>query len=146
MAQQTLVGQYLLITKPSRSHLDTPHSIGLLWTSDKPDAVNSTLQRRTLTRDRHPFPGGFRTRNLSKRAAADPRFRMCGHRHQLSCLHWRQLYLQHTRISLYDVYSTQGDENNSELFRLTLKYLSVLGCEPDEKAYIKKNSFRKSRQ
>jgi hypothetical protein len=34
MAQQPLVGQGLLIIEASRSHSDTPHSVGLLWTSD----------------------------------------------------------------------------------------------------------------
>ena len=37
MAQQPLVGQGLPIIKASRSHSDTPHLVGLLWTSDKPD-------------------------------------------------------------------------------------------------------------
>jgi hypothetical protein len=32
MAQQPLVGQDLLIIEASRSHSDTPHSVGLLWT------------------------------------------------------------------------------------------------------------------
>ena len=32
----------------------TPHSIGLLWTSDQPDAGSSTRQPTTLTTDRHP--------------------------------------------------------------------------------------------
>jgi len=40
MAQQPLVGQGLLIIEVSRSHSDTPHSVGLLWTSDQPDAEN----------------------------------------------------------------------------------------------------------
>jgi hypothetical protein len=39
---QPLVGQGLLIIQPSRSHSDTPHAVGLLWTSDQPDAVTST--------------------------------------------------------------------------------------------------------
>ena len=30
-----LVGQGILIVKPSRSHSDTPHSVGFLWTSVK---------------------------------------------------------------------------------------------------------------
>jgi len=34
MTQQSLVGQGLLIIEASRSHSDTPHSVGLLWTSD----------------------------------------------------------------------------------------------------------------
>ena len=32
---------------------DAPHSVGLLWTSDRPDAVSSTWQHTTLTRGRH---------------------------------------------------------------------------------------------
>ena len=42
MAQQPRVGQGLLIIDPSRSHSDTPHSVGILWTSDQPDAKTST--------------------------------------------------------------------------------------------------------
>jgi len=38
----------------SRSHSNTPHSLGLLWTSDQPDADASISQHSTLTRDRHP--------------------------------------------------------------------------------------------
>jgi hypothetical protein len=38
MEQQPLGGLGLLIVEASRSHSDTPHSIGLLWTSDQPDA------------------------------------------------------------------------------------------------------------
>jgi hypothetical protein len=36
------VGQGLRITEASRSHSDTPHSVGLLWTSDRPVAETST--------------------------------------------------------------------------------------------------------
>jgi len=42
MAQQLVVGQGLLIFEASRSHSDTPHSVGLLWTSDQPDAETPT--------------------------------------------------------------------------------------------------------
>jgi hypothetical protein len=42
LVQQPLVGHGLLIIDASRSHSDTPHSIGLLWTSDQPDAGTST--------------------------------------------------------------------------------------------------------
>jgi hypothetical protein len=38
MAQQPPVGQGLLIIEPSRSHSDTPHSVGMLWANDQPDA------------------------------------------------------------------------------------------------------------
>jgi hypothetical protein len=43
----------------SRLHdhtLDTPQSVGLLWTSDQPVAETSTWQHTTLTTDRHPCP------------------------------------------------------------------------------------------
>jgi hypothetical protein len=79
MAQQPLVGQGLLIIEASRSHSDTPHSVGLVRTSDRPDAETSTWQYTTLTRDRHPCPAGIQTRNPSKRAAADPRLSPRGH-------------------------------------------------------------------
>ena len=36
------------------SYLDIPHLVGLLWTSDQPDAETSTWQHTTLTRDRLP--------------------------------------------------------------------------------------------
>jgi len=48
-----LVGLGLLILEVSRSHSDTPQSVGLLWTSHRPVAETSTLPQ-TLTRDRHP--------------------------------------------------------------------------------------------
>ena len=40
--QQPLVGQGLLIIEVSRSHSDTPHSLGLFRTSDQPDTKTST--------------------------------------------------------------------------------------------------------
>jgi len=49
-------GPCLLINKASRSHSDTPHTVGLLCTSDQPDAETSTWQHTTLTRDRHSCP------------------------------------------------------------------------------------------
>jgi hypothetical protein len=42
MAQQPLVSQGLLIIETSRSHSDTPRSVGLLWTTDQADAETST--------------------------------------------------------------------------------------------------------
>ena len=60
MAQEPLVGQGLLVIEASRSHSDTPHSVGLLWTSDQPNAETSTWQHTTLTRDSACMPlAGF---------------------------------------------------------------------------------------
>ena len=42
MAQQPIVGQGLLIIEASPSHSDTPHSVGLLLTSDQPVAGTTT--------------------------------------------------------------------------------------------------------
>jgi hypothetical protein len=55
---------------------DPPQSIGLLWTSDQP--VAETWQHTTLKTDKHPCPDGIRTRNPSRRSAADPRLRPVG--------------------------------------------------------------------
>ena len=55
------------------------HSVGLLWTRDRPVAEISTWKHKTPIGDRHPYPGGIRTRVHSKRAAADPCLRPRGH-------------------------------------------------------------------
>ena len=41
MARQSVVGKSLLIVLVSRSHSDTLHSVGFLWTSDQPDVKTS---------------------------------------------------------------------------------------------------------
>ena len=41
-AQQRLVGHGFLIIEDKLSHLDTSHSVRLLWTSDQPDTETST--------------------------------------------------------------------------------------------------------
>jgi hypothetical protein len=40
-----------------RSHSDTSHSLGLLWTSNMPVAETSACQHTQLTKDRHPCSG-----------------------------------------------------------------------------------------
>jgi len=78
------------IVEASRSHSDIPQSVGLLWTSDQPVSETSTWQHTTLTTDIHA-PGEFRTHNIRKRAAADPRLRPRGH--------WERLdYVLNTEI------------------------------------------------
>jgi hypothetical protein len=42
VARQPLVGKGPVIIGASRLHSDTPHSVGLLLTSDQPDAETST--------------------------------------------------------------------------------------------------------
>ena len=42
VARQPLWDQGLLIVEASRSYSDTPHSVGLLWTSNQPGTETST--------------------------------------------------------------------------------------------------------
>ena len=42
MSRQPLIDQALLIVEGSPSHSDTPHSVGLFWTSDQVVAETST--------------------------------------------------------------------------------------------------------
>ena len=46
----------LLTIEASRSHSDTPHSVGLPWMSDQPVAETSIWQHTTFTRDKYPCP------------------------------------------------------------------------------------------
>jgi len=64
-----------LIHEVSRSHSDTPHTVGLLWTSHQPVAETSTRQHTTFIRERHSCSGGIQIRNPSKKAAAHPHLR-----------------------------------------------------------------------
>jgi len=60
MAQQPPVGQGLLIFEASRSHSDTPHWVGILWTSDQPDGAISIWQNSTLNNRQVSIPAaGF---------------------------------------------------------------------------------------
>jgi len=74
MAQQTKVGQSLLIVEVSRSH-----SVDLLWTNDRPDTETSLPDNTQNSQTEIHVPGGIRTRNLSRRAAAYPSLRPRGH-------------------------------------------------------------------
>jgi len=77
MVEQPLVGQVLPIVKASRSHSDTPHLVGLLWTSGHPETKTSTWQHTTQQTDIHAH-GDIRILNPSKRAAAEQRRRPLG--------------------------------------------------------------------
>jgi hypothetical protein len=55
-------------------------SVGLLWTSDQPNAQTSTWPHTHQSKERdYHAPGGIRTQIPSKRNAADPHFRLCSH-------------------------------------------------------------------
>jgi hypothetical protein len=92
MVQQPPVGQGLLIIEASRSHSDTPHSVGLLWTSDQPDAEASTYTTNIHTISR------IRTLNPNSKGAAD--LRLGQHRHR----DWRITCLFHQMPRFIKVY------------------------------------------
>jgi len=70
MARQPLMGQGLLNIEISRSHSDTPQSVGLLWTSDQPEKEILPGSTQHSQETVMHGPGGIRSRNPSKRAAA----------------------------------------------------------------------------
>jgi hypothetical protein len=59
VARQPPVGQGLLIIEASRSHSDTPHSVGLLWAGDQPEAETSIWHHKTLKTQISMRPAGF---------------------------------------------------------------------------------------
>jgi len=60
MTQQPLVGHGLLIIEVSRLHSDTPHTVGLHWTSDQLVAETSTsTTHNTHKRQASMSPAGF---------------------------------------------------------------------------------------
>jgi hypothetical protein len=63
----------------SRSHSYTLHSIRLLCTSDKPEALNSPCQNITLTKSKISMPRRDSNPQFQQ-AAADPRLRLRGNR------------------------------------------------------------------
>ena len=68
------VGQGVLIIKASRSHSDTSHSVGFIWTS-QPATETSTWQHAALQETDNHAPSWIRSHKPTKRAAADPRLR-----------------------------------------------------------------------
>jgi hypothetical protein len=72
------VSQGFLTVEASRSHSDTPHSVGLLWTSDQADTDTSlTNTKHSKETDIHALEG-IRTRNPTRREDTDPRLRPRG--------------------------------------------------------------------
>ena len=71
MSQLSPVGQGLLIIEAVRSHSDTPHSTGLLWTRGQPDAETSLWQPTTFTKDSKPY--SRKDSNLQTKQASDSR-------------------------------------------------------------------------
>jgi hypothetical protein len=54
------VGQDVFSIEVSRSYSVTPHSLGLLWTNDQPDAEPCTCRHTSLKTDIHPcLPAEF---------------------------------------------------------------------------------------
>ena len=66
MARQPLLGQGFLIIEASRSHSDTPHSVGLFWASDQPPAQRPLPDNTRYSQEREretSMTSGIRIRN-----------------------------------------------------------------------------------
>jgi hypothetical protein len=72
-ASTVLVDLVLLIVEVSRSHSDTPHSLGLLWTVIGPSQRLLPDNTQHLQETDIHDPGGIRTLKPSKRGVGDPR-------------------------------------------------------------------------
>ena len=59
---------------------EAPHSLGLLWMSDQPHAETSLPDNTQHSQETNiDVPGEIRSNSPSKKAAADPRFRLRGY-------------------------------------------------------------------
>ena len=67
----------ILIVEILKSHSDTSHSVGHIWTSDQTEAEISDITQHSEKTDIHDL-GGIRTRNPSQGAVADPCLRTRG--------------------------------------------------------------------
>jgi len=81
MTQQPLVGWSFLIIQASRSQSDTPHSVKKDSSGRLICSTHRTLPDNTQHAQQTDIHAtcGIRTRNPSKRAAADLRLRKCNH-------------------------------------------------------------------
>ena len=80
MAHQAPVGQNPLTVEASRSHSsNTPHSVGLLWTSDCPTQRLLPDNTQHLQETDVYVPPGFEAAIPANEHAADPRLSPHGH-------------------------------------------------------------------
>ena len=108
---QPYSGPSPLIVEVSRSH----SSVGLLWTRHRPIAETSTDNtQRSQKTHMHAF-GGVRNTNWSKRAAADLRLRLRGHR---DALQWRCI----ANLSLRTICRKGDNRYDEQIKRTTMKY------------------------
>jgi hypothetical protein len=75
----------------TQSNTDTTHTLGLLWTSDRPVAETSTKQYKKITRDKHPCPPA----RFEPALPADESLRPRGHRDRQLMLHSHTYFVHH---------------------------------------------------
>ena len=95
--------------------------MGLLWTSDHPDAETSPDNTRYSQQTNIHAPGGIRTHNLSMRAAAELRLRTRGHWDR----QYRHKYILYVILEVYcephfTEYSRHQSQTSQETFRKVL--------------------------
>jgi len=87
----------VILEVPRITHKDAMRSVGLLCAGDQLVAETSTSQHTTVTTNIHT-PERILSRNPSKRAAADPRVRPCGHWDQQLHVQLQCTWLHRLRI------------------------------------------------
>jgi len=70
LVARSLTGEYRVKLRRVVSDLGTPHSVVLLWTSDRRVSWTFTSNTQHSQDTDYHVPGGIRTHNLSKRVIA----------------------------------------------------------------------------
>jgi hypothetical protein len=100
---------------------DTPHSVGLLWTSDQPVAEISICQHRKIHKTQ-PCSGRNSNPQSQIAGAADPRLRPPGHWDRLH----KRVGLQHLHLHLY-LYHAQASHCSKSAY-VAVVALFLLQC------------------
>jgi len=79
MFLQPIMVQGPLTVEVLRPHSDTPHSVGLRWTSDQPDTETSTRKNTPLTGDRLPCLRRNSNPQTQQASGRRPTSSWCGH-------------------------------------------------------------------
>jgi hypothetical protein len=142
-----------VVLRPNADHglliHDTPHSVGLLWTSDQLVAETSTWQNTTLTTDIHAS-GGIQTHNISRRAAANLRLRPRSYRDRLMkvfesderlcrlCIAWRptSFVLLYGWWQVFSFMSSGSLLDNREVMRALFYFIPLVGYNNNNRLFI----------
>jgi hypothetical protein len=141
MARLPLVVQGFLIIEASRSHLNTPHSVGLRGTNDHSDAKTSIWQHTPSQDTNIHITGDIRTRNPSKQTAAEPSL--------IRCDYWNRRILTYTILKPAQLFEALGYKAAGRGFdsrwcyrNFLLTYSFRLHCDPEAGSASNRNEYQ----